>query len=191
MKKLLAMALLISACGQLEPQSTTLPVGQDGKDGSNGVDGTNGVNGASLVSISRAATALECPTSLGSAVDIYLDLDNSFTVTSGDMLQSGLVACNGNNGTNGLNATASAVGFNFTGTVSCQDIGYGYSAKKSTSTSSEIRLYPNSSCLGSDINRLSEGGDEVFSPSSNVVYILEGNDSGSIGVLTLRRLVFN
>lgn len=165
--------------------------GADGLDGAAGVAGANGTNGLSLVSQSRSATVIECPSSLGTAVDIFVDFDNSFTVTPGDVFQSGLVACNGVAGSNGSNAVASVTGFNFTGTTACRDLGFNLSGAKTSTTSNNVRLYPNSTCQGSHINELAEGSDEIYYASDSVIYILEGNNSGTIAPLSIRRLVFN
>ncbi len=165
--------------------------GQAGVDGQDGEAGTSGLNGKSLISQSRAASNIECPASLGTAVDIYLDMDNSFTVSAGDQFQSGLVACNGIAGTNGANAVASVAGFGFTNTTACQDLGNNRSANKSSTTTDSIRIYPNSTCQGSAINTLGEGGDEIYYLSDNIIYIVEGNNSGTIAPLTIRRVVFN
>lgn len=177
--------------GQTGAQGQPGTNGQDGVDGAGGVDGTNGSNGKSLVSQSRAATNIECASSLGTAVDIYLDMDNSFTVSAGDQFQSGLVACNGIAGTNGANAVASVTGFGFTNTTACQDLGNNRSANKSSTTTDSVRIYPNSTCQGSAINTLGEGGDEIYYLSDNIIYIIEGNNSGTIAPLTIRRVVFN
>lgn len=165
--------------------------GQDGVDGADGSNGAAGANGKSLVSQSRPASNLECPSSLGSAIDVYLDMDSSLTVSGGDVLQSGLVACNGVAGTNGANAAASVTGFNFTSTTACINLGSGYSANKSSSGSDSIRIFPNSICGVGAVNTLVEGGDEVFYASDSVLFIIEGNNSGTIAPLVLRKVVFN
>lgn len=77
--------------------------GRDGVDGTPGIGtpGQGGQNGHSIVANSRVATALECVASAGTAVDFYLDLDGSLNFSAGDLLQAGVVACNGINGQDG------------------------------------------------------------------------------------------
>lgn len=165
--------------------------GQDGAAGQNGANGLNGSNGHSLVTQSRVATALECPLSSGTAVDIFIDIDDSYAVSFGDIFQSGLVACNGVNGVNGSNALASVTGFSFSNTTTCRNLGDNFSANKSSSNSDSVRIFPNSSCSGSSINTLSEGGDEIYQASDSLLFVLEGNNSGSVAPLTLRKMVFS
>lgn len=101
MKKLLiAMTFVMAGCGQVGPQ---------GPKGDSGDQGPAGNNGHSLVSQIVAATSLECPSS-GQRLDIYLDRDDSLTVSAGDTFQSALIACNGANGLNGVQGVPGAQG---------------------------------------------------------------------------------
>lgn len=174
--------------------------GEQGLPGSNGMDGTDGINGSnghSIVSVSRLATNLECPGLGGSAVDFYLDVDDSLSVSVNDVLQSGVVACNGSNG---LNSMASVSVFNFVNSSACQTIVSGeLFANKASSNSNKIRLYNNElECINKSgsgnntgrINELCEGHDELFYHSDSVLVIIEGSNSGSVP-LRLRKIVFN
>lgn len=75
----------------------------------NGSDGKNGSNGHSLVSQYVAASALECSTS-GQRLDIYIDLDDSLSVSSSDVYSSSLIACNGANGAAGATGATGSQG---------------------------------------------------------------------------------
>lgn len=188
MNKWIILSLIgFSACGSLNPEPLQIEA-KDGANGENGQDGQDGQNGKSLVSQARIATSLECPSSAGSAVDIYLDNDDSGAVSLGDSFQSGLVACNG---VNGQNAVANTTGYDFTNTTACINLGEGFSGKKSSSSSSSVRLYIGATCAGSILNELSEGGDEIFSPSASVLFILEGANSGLMAPLVIRKVKYN
>lgn len=79
--------------------------GTNGVDGINGKDGTNGLDGAnghSLVSRYHSPSLFECWTG-GTRLDIYIDMDDSLSVSHGDIYQNSLVACNGKNGRDGRN----------------------------------------------------------------------------------------
>lgn len=69
----------------------------------NGNDGLTGSNGHSVVSqfVNVAQESLECMNG-GTRQDVYLDLDDSLTVSSNDLYLNSGVACNGSNGLNGL-----------------------------------------------------------------------------------------
>jgi hypothetical protein len=191
MNKWIILSLIgLSACGSLNPEPLQIEAkdGANGENGQDGQNGSNGLNGKSLVSQARIATSLECPSSAGSAVDIYVDNDNSGTVSLGDSFQSGLVACNG---INGQNAVANTTGYDFTNTTACIDLGEGFSGKKSSSSSNSVRLYIGATCAGSTLNELSEGGDEIFSPSASVLFILEGANSGLMAPLVIRKVKYN
>ncbi len=62
----------------------------------------NGANGHSLVSQYAETSELECGEAGGTRLDVFMDLDDSLSATSGDLYQNSLVACNGSNGSNGL-----------------------------------------------------------------------------------------
>lgn len=85
--KLTALLLLATSCGKRTDHVT--------------VSAKDGVNGHSLVSAYTNATEVEC-TSGGTRLDIYIDLDDSLTSSSGDKYINSLIACNGSNGTDGI-----------------------------------------------------------------------------------------
>lgn len=91
MKKLLMLSVL-AACGE----SVVVIKGINGK------DGEPGANGHSLVSEYVEASLLECPVSSGSRLDVYVDLDDSLSVSEGDMYNGSLVVCNGAQGLQGV-----------------------------------------------------------------------------------------
>jgi len=93
MNKVLFLATLIAMVGCRNPSEIDLIPGPRG---------ATGANGHSLVSHFVAATALECPAG-GSRLDIFLDSDDSLTVSGSDVFESSLIACNGANGLNGIN----------------------------------------------------------------------------------------
>jgi hypothetical protein len=68
-----------------------------------GPQGPQGANGHSLTSefTQVSVESLACAGTGGSSLDIYLDLDDSLTLTEGDLYTGSLVACNGANGLNG------------------------------------------------------------------------------------------
>jgi hypothetical protein len=88
MKKLLALLFLVSCIPSKERATIYQP--KDGKDGK---------NGHSLVS--EYVEAEECVDG-GSRLDVFLDLDDSLSVSEGDIYQSSIVACNGAQGIQGL-----------------------------------------------------------------------------------------
>lgn len=162
---------------------TTETVMLKGPAGAPGVPGNDGNAGHSLVSLPRSASENECLTN-GSAVDVYLDLDDSLTVSEGDTLQSGLVACHGAPGVDGLDGVdgsdAVATMTAYTITSSCQIIAAGYSAKKHDSDS--VRIYSGTSCTGSS-ETMDEDNDEVYVLNSSTLLIFQD--------MVLRKLVFN
>lgn len=83
---LMILLLLIVACDKRTDQATVTAV--DGK------------NGHSVVSVYNESSELECSNG-GQRLDLYLDLDDSLSVTEGDTFMNSLVTCNGLNGLNG------------------------------------------------------------------------------------------
>lgn len=81
-----------------------------GPQGDPGTQGPTGANGHSLVSETVEANSCECDENGGQQLNIYVDMDDSLTVSEGDQFQSGLVACNGANGLNGTNGLPGADG---------------------------------------------------------------------------------
>jgi len=109
MKKYVILLAILGGCSD----NTTLklvqgPAGTNGIDGTNGANGLNGSNGHSLVS-EYVETDLECETN-GQRLDIYLDLDDSLSVSEGDIFMNSLIVCNGTNGLNGLNGADGQTG---------------------------------------------------------------------------------
>lgn len=105
MKKLLmilSMVMLAACAGKDGSNGSNGANGRDGNPGI-GAPGNGGSNGHSIVAHSRAASNIECPFTAGTAVDFYTDLDDSMSFTSGDLLQAGVVSCNGMNGQAGQN----------------------------------------------------------------------------------------
>lgn len=88
MKILLLSLLILSACGPAK-ERTSIYQPKDGKDGS---------NGHSLVS--EYVESCECESG-GTRLDIFIDIDDSLSVSEGDIYQSSLVACNGAQGQQG------------------------------------------------------------------------------------------
>lgn len=145
-------------------------------------NGSVGYPGISLVSVSRAATALECPNSGGTAVDIYRDIDFNGIVSDEDVLQSGVVACNGHNFLTPINV------FHMANTTTCYQIATSLSINKSSATSNSVRVFNSTNCSGSVLATLLSDGNEVFI-TDNVLIILDGTNAGSgLTALTVRVL---
>lgn len=72
--------------------------------------GDPGANGHSLVSRYVNVSGCECDEQGGSRLDIYLDLDDSLSVSEGDVYSNSLVACNGANGLQGPKGLTGAQG---------------------------------------------------------------------------------
>jgi hypothetical protein len=85
-KALLVLLLVVAACNKRTEEATVTAI--DGK------------NGHSVVSVYNESSELECSNG-GQRLDLYLDLDDSISVTEGDMFMNSLVTCNGLNGLNG------------------------------------------------------------------------------------------
>lgn len=99
-KKLTILCLaLLGACGDRD--TVEIYKGKDGSDGS---------NGHSLVSEYVQASELECDALGGSRLDIYMDMDDSLSLSEGDSYSNSMVACNGANGANGINGEAGEQG---------------------------------------------------------------------------------
>lgn len=84
--KYIAILLLLTACG-VQKEKVSFYNGKDG------------ANGHSLVS--EYTEAQECIAG-GQRLDIYLDMDDSLTTSEGDLYQSSLIACNGEQGIQGI-----------------------------------------------------------------------------------------
>jgi hypothetical protein len=109
--KLVLVCLLMSCTGALE---IDVKQGPKGNDGTNGVDGKDGLNGHSIASqIVNISAGVLC-TAGGNSLDIYLDMDDTLTVTSLDTYQGSLITCNGVNGLNGTNGLDGTNGTNGT-----------------------------------------------------------------------------
>lgn len=104
MKKLFLIVMLIVGCSSSKERVATLKA-QDG------VDGNAGQNGYSIVSLYREASQCECEFS-GEALDMFLDLDYSFTASEGDVYTNSLVTCNGRNGLDGADGANGQDGIN-------------------------------------------------------------------------------
>ncbi|MGH7240790.1 MAG: hypothetical protein ACREGB_00660 [Candidatus Saccharimonadales bacterium] len=96
MKKLIAMLCMVAMFAGCGKQSYELAAGPTG------AAGTSGANGHSLVSQYVTADEAACPNG-GTELDIYLDTDDSLTVSATDIYQGSMIACNGSNGLNGTN----------------------------------------------------------------------------------------
>lgn len=64
--------------------------------------GADGKNGHSLVSQYVEVNTCECDEQGGTRLDIYLDIDDSLSISEGDLFQNSLIACNGRNGLQGI-----------------------------------------------------------------------------------------
>lgn len=95
MKNLALLLICVTAvsCG---PKTEVVGI-VNGKPGS---DGRDGKNGHSLVSAYADSSELECSNG-GTRLDIYLDLNDSYSADEGDLYLNSLVACNGSDGQDG------------------------------------------------------------------------------------------
>jgi hypothetical protein len=208
----LVLGLMLSACAGKDGTS-----GKDGLNGNPGAPGTpgliglpggNGNNGHSIVALQRAATNVECTQTQGKAVDFYVDLDDSFTVTAGDLLQAGIVACNGLNGTDGTDGQDGAdgqtgaqgipgtPGSNATMTTvplvavfSCIFVHNSIYARKSSET--DVGLYTDSNCtsqnqiVDANLVTMNSARNEVYT-TGNILLILEGTGTSMV----IKKLVY-
>jgi hypothetical protein len=101
--KYVVMSLMFLMVGCQSETVTLIP-------GPQGVPGVAGANGHSLVSETVEASGCECDWQGGTRLDIYMDMDDSLSLTEGDTFQSSLVACNGMNGLNGQDGLPGATG---------------------------------------------------------------------------------
>lgn len=90
--KYLLIGLLLASCGKN---------GKNGRNGVDGKDGKDGANGHSLVSLINPASEIEC-TSGGQRLDVYLDMNDSFTADEFDLYLNSVVSCNGTDGQDGV-----------------------------------------------------------------------------------------
>lgn len=84
--KYVFMLLVLAGCGG----DNTSPQGINNSDGA---QGPRGFTGHSIVAQTVSATESECPDG-GIRVDLYIDIDDSLTVSKGDTYQSSIVSCN-------------------------------------------------------------------------------------------------
>ena len=103
MKKTLLVGLLTLLVGCGERTVTGTLNGTDGKDGKDGKDGTNGHSIVSQFS-SIPVESLECRAG-GNSLNLYVDMDDSYSASEGDIYTGSLVSCNGSNGLDGINGT--------------------------------------------------------------------------------------
>jgi hypothetical protein len=92
MKILLLSLLILAACGPAKERASIYQP-KDGK------DGKDGANGHSLVS--EYVESCECESG-GTRLDVFIDMDDSLSVSEGDIYQSSLIACNGAQGIQGI-----------------------------------------------------------------------------------------
>lgn len=71
--------------------------------------GVDGANGHSVLSESSPASVDDCPNG-GTKLDLYLDVDNTKTITVKDTYEGSVLACNGANGDTGLQGPIGATG---------------------------------------------------------------------------------
>lgn len=100
MKKFLLMIASLALVTACSPDREVVTV----------IKGLPGANGHSLVSQVTQPNGCACDEQGGSSLDIYLDLDDSLTLSEGDLYQNSLIACNGRNGLNGSNGLDGAIG---------------------------------------------------------------------------------
>lgn len=104
MKKYLLLAAMLTACS---PNTEKVTI-----KGQAGLDGSTGQDGYSTVSSSYSSSDL-CGTNRGGTeLLLALDLDRSNDFTTGDLVQTQVITCNGVNGVDGLNGTDGVDGVN-------------------------------------------------------------------------------
>lgn len=84
--------------------------------------------------------------------------------SKGDAGPAGSSGSNGSNGTNGHDYTTSA--YTFASNVTCQKFFTGYSAKKQTATSANLRIYHTENCSGAITTTLNSGTQEIYETSA-------------------------
>lgn len=110
MNKYIVGLMFLLSVGCSHKESVTFMPGPQGDAGATGATGAAGANGHSLVSQTVEAGYCECDQAGGNRLDIYLDNDDSLSVSEGDSFQSALIACNGRNGLNGSNGLPGTTG---------------------------------------------------------------------------------
>lgn len=155
--------------------------GQNGVDGQDGVNGTNGSkgnkgdkgdsgsNGHSL--ITNPSVVPNVCTNGGTAIDVFIDVDDSLSFTAGDVYQSTVFSCHG------VDGSGVAVAFTFPSNTTCQPVGTNISAAKPSASSNNLRLFNGSLCQGTHIVELSSTGNEEYWVSDNEYFTLEGTNT--------------
>jgi hypothetical protein len=110
MKNFVFACCFLVAIAGCDSTTVQLIPGPQGSPGVQGSAGPQGASGHSLVSETVSASWCECDEAGGNRLDIYLDLDDSHSVSEGDEFQSALVACHGMNGLNGAQGLEGAQG---------------------------------------------------------------------------------
>src|ERR1035437_1569026 len=100
MKKTLVLLSIVVMAGCASSSDKEVIKLIPGPQGPTGAQGPVGTNGHSIVSNFIEATDFECDNG-GTRLDMYLDKDDSLTVSDGDLFENSLIACNGADGTNG------------------------------------------------------------------------------------------
>jgi hypothetical protein len=194
MKRFLITLIALSVFGCGPTITRTGPQGDPGLPGAPGTPGQpgqDGNDGHSLVTLSPGTLPIICVNG-GSAIDIYLDVDDDLVATINDLYQSTVFACNGSNGQDGEDgetgppgppgSSGTMVAINFPSDTSCRNIGGGYYARKQNSSSDTVRVYADSSCVGTVLQSMTSSGNEVFWTSPTNGYYLEGVNATGITV---------
>lgn len=139
-----------------------------------------GADGHSIIPLTPGTLPGVCSNG-GSSVDLYLDLDNTLSVTEGDLYQSTVFACNGIDGAVGpAGPSGTMTATIFPNDTTCRSVGGGFFAKKSSSTSDRIRFYTTAACSGTYVRELRPCCDEAFWPSSITGFFMDGTSGAYV-----------
>lgn len=103
---------------------------------------------------------------------IYFFIFGLWLIVAVNLLGCASQTTDGRNGTDGKpgkdgkDFTPATAAYTFGSNTNCQKIFTGYSAKKQSNTSSNLRIYATENCTGSIKTTLKEGSNEVYETSS-------------------------
>ncbi len=131
--------------------------------GAPGASGPTGSSGHSLVTAARtlSSESSECPGAGGHSLDVYIDTDNSNSLTSPDTFDNSVFACNGvgSGGSSSGSVRAYTLG------SSCTSLGDSRWAKKD-SNSDSANIYDNSTCSSNHLLASVDSGNTSNQDSS-------------------------
>lgn len=153
--------------------------GEAGPQGPQGPQGIKGENGKTLVGKARPATLSECPNSPGTAMDSYIDIDNSLSYTTGDVHQATVFTCNGLDG-DSTAGTINSYGLSTANTciqiATLEADGEVVFAKRTSNSTAYLfsSTCANGNSTSGNIGSVNSYGDEVLAHGTKLVFFAEG-----------------